>query len=151
MLGEVCHFIDTCSALAGAPVTSAHAMTGPGYEPLLAPDVVVNLSFADGSIASISYASGGHSGTAKERIEVLGRGHTVVVDDFRSVSSDGKEVWSGAQDKGHEAQLTAFREAVKGGISGHATGDAIATTAAALAAAGSLLSGGSVAPNAADG
>ena len=37
-----------------------------------------------------------------------------MIDDFRSVTVDGKTLWKGRQDKGHQALAAAFREAVAG-------------------------------------
>jgi 2-desacetyl-2-hydroxyethyl bacteriochlorophyllide A dehydrogenase len=140
LLGEVCHFIDTCGALVDAPVASVFAVGGGGGEALLANDVVVTLRYDDGSLATISYGSGGHRATPKERLEVLGRGHTAVVDDFRRVTVDEKEVFKAPADKGHGAELRAFRRAMLDG-GGDITTPALATMAATLAAGRSLLTG----------
>ena len=40
--------------------------------------------------------------------------HRIVIDDFRSVTADGKRLWKGRQDKGHHALAAAFRQAVAG-------------------------------------
>lgn len=106
LLGEVCHFIDTCCALVDdIPVTSVYAASSGQGEALLDSDVSVLLGFEDGSQASIVYASGGHASTPKERLEVLGRGHTVLVDDFARLDVDGKPAWSSSKDKGNRALL----------------------------------------------
>lgn len=115
LLGEVCHFVDTCAALAG-PVRRVSAMaSGDRAELLLSGSFTVSLAHEDGSLSTISYAAGGHSSTAKERIEILGRGHTVVVRDFREIEIDGSSKKLGGQDKGHAAMVQAFREAVRRG------------------------------------
>lgn len=117
LLGEVCHFVDTCAALVGADVVTVRALAGvgAGKELLLADDLVLALGHADGSLSTVSYASAGAPGTAKERIEVLGGGHTWVIEDFRRLVVDGKEVSSGRQDKGHAGAVDAFRAALGGG------------------------------------
>ncbi|HVE62578.1 MAG TPA: bi-domain-containing oxidoreductase [Mycobacteriales bacterium] len=115
LLGEVCHFVDTCAALVGAVVTDVRSLAIPGPEVLLSDDVVLALQHADGSLSTISYASGGGPATPKERIEVLGGGHTWVVDDFRSLTCDGKSVSvTRRQDKGQAAAVQHFRQAVQG-------------------------------------
>lgn len=115
LLGEVCHFVDTCAALAGSDVLQVRALTGSQQELLLADDVVLAMSHRNGSLSSISYASSGSPGTRKERIEILGGGHTWVIDDFRQVERDGKTIASGnRQDKGHAHAVEAFRRAVQG-------------------------------------
>ncbi|MFZ4718665.1 MAG: bi-domain-containing oxidoreductase [Ilumatobacteraceae bacterium] len=136
LLGEVCHFIDTCMALVGRPVLRVAATGSATGEAALVDDIGVLLGFDDGSIATIAYGSGGHANTAKERIEILGRGHTVVIDDFRSIEVDGS-VDRHPQDKGHVAQLHAFARDLRS--AGTAAGEAaIATTEVALRAVAAL-------------
>ena len=40
--------------------------------------------------------------------------HRIVIEDFRSVTADGRKLWKGRQDKGHRALAAAFRQAVAG-------------------------------------
>ena len=115
LLGEVCHFVDTAQALAGAPVEEVTGLPGgggPGGRHR--DDAVVSLRFADGSLATIAYGSAAPV-AGKEWIEIQAESHRVVIEDFRSVLADGKRVWKGRQDKGHHAEATAFRQAVAGG------------------------------------
>lgn len=115
LIGEVCHFVDTCAALAGSEIMQVRARSGGSGELLVAEDVVLALSHRNGSLSTISYASKGSPSTRKERIEVLGGGHTWVIDDFRSIERDGKALRSGnRQDKGQEPAVLAFRRAVRG-------------------------------------
>lgn len=110
LLGEACHFIDACGAIMNSEIVEVHAMSsGSGTDLLLAEDLVISLRYADGSLASITYASDGHATTPKERIEILGRGRSAVIDDFRSVIADGKPVRMNAPGKGHDATVGAFR------------------------------------------
>ncbi len=116
LLGEVCHFIDTCSAIVGLPVKQVKAV-GSGFdERVISEDIALVLTFDDGSIASITYSVNGHSSTPKERIEVLGRKKSAVVDDFRSITLDGKKESFKSQDKGQTGAFTEFKKLiVKGG------------------------------------
>jgi predicted dehydrogenase len=141
LLGEVCHFVDTCTALAGAPPAEVVAVAGPAGEAQGGTDLALALRFDDGSLATITYASGGHSSTAKERIEILGGGHTLVIDDFRSLTVDGADAWSGSQDKGHTALVSAFARAVNQGQSDTVTEQSLASSRATLAALASVLDG----------
>ena len=113
LLGEVCHFIDTCNAVADSPVVSVLARAGGGEELLLSDDIALIVQYGDGSIASISYASGGHPSTEKERFEVLGRGHTVLIDDYRSMTIDGRVRKGQGQDKGHQGEMEYFRRVLR--------------------------------------
>jgi hypothetical protein len=105
LVGEVCHFIDTCAHLVGAPVTRVHGVGGSDRGSVLSEDLTVLLAFADGSSASIGYSTAAFPQGSKELIDVLGRGHTIAVDDFRRVQVDGKWSGSGKQDKGHNSQF----------------------------------------------
>lgn len=141
LLGEVCHFVDTCAAVVRSDVVSVHAVAGTGAELLLADDIVLTLRHANGSLSTISYASAGSPGTAKERIEVLGAGHTWVIEDFTRLLLDGKTVPpTGRQDKGHTAAVTAFREALRSDGGGTETAALFATARSTLLAAVDLRS-----------
>lgn len=135
LIGEVCHFIDTCNAIVGSDVLGVSAFGDQLPESLLSQNVVVSLSYADGSVASITYAVGGHRSTAKERIEILGRGHTVVIEDFRAIDIDG-QLAKHQQDKGHIEQLVAWSVERSAGSLG--TASALASMTVALKAAASL-------------
>ncbi len=113
LLGEVCHFVDTAQALVGAPIEDVTGLAGGAAGGPDGDDAVVSLRFADGSVAAIGYSSVAPSG-GKERIEVHAGTRRVVIDDFRSVTADGKTVWKGRQDKGHAALAAAFWRAVAG-------------------------------------
>jgi len=137
LLGEVCHFIDTCEAIAGSVAVEINAMgTGAGVESLLHEELVTSVRYADGSLASITYASDGHPSTSKERIEILGRGRTVVIDDFRKVLLDGRPTPIKVPGKGHGALVLAYRKALLGVDSIPA--DPMTSTRASLIAAASL-------------
>jgi hypothetical protein len=136
LLGEVCHFVDTAQALVGAPIEDVTALPGG-----VGDDVAVALRFSDGSLASIGYGSAVPS-AGKEWIEVHAGSHRVVIDDFRSVTVDGRRTWRGRQDKGHSALAAAFRQAVTGGA-GLPTDDMLATMRATIqAAAGHAIQAG---------
>ena len=139
LLGEVCHFVDTCAAVVGSEVTSVHALAGARGELLLADDLALTLGHANGSLSTIAYASAGSHRTAKERIEVLGGGHTWVINDFKSLQLDGKEIPpSGRQEKGHKAAVAAFYDTLRGDDSGAQTAGLLATARATLLAAADL-------------
>ena len=114
LVGEVCHMVDLLVDLTGSTVTSVFAQPGAAGD-----DMVVTLTFADGSLGTIVYASGGDRGMPKEQLEVLGGGLSAVLDDFRRlrVYQGGSEKRFGgrlaAQDKGHAAELAAFLTAVR--------------------------------------
>ena len=79
--------------------------------------LTINLAFENGSIAAISYFSNGNPEVPKEVIEVYSGGTVMIVDDFRRLSVFGKRksVRSAAKDKGHQACVNAFLDAVRTG------------------------------------
>jgi polar amino acid transport system substrate-binding protein len=119
IIGEVCHFIDFVQYLTGSlPIrVSADAVSQSVQGGSLDDSAAITLSMSDGSIASIVYAAGGDTSIAKERCEVFCRGSYAVIDDFKTGSfvREGKEVklGGGPRDKGHEAEISAFVEAVR--------------------------------------
>ena len=116
IVGEVCHFVDLCSFLAASPVTQVSAMTM--ADPANQQDTLsITLGFANGSVAGITYFSNGNKQLPKEYLEVFQSGNVSVMNDFRELSSFGKNSVSekGVQDKGHKAEVRAFLEAVRNG------------------------------------
>jgi predicted dehydrogenase len=122
LLGEVCHFVDTCNAIVGEPPRSAYAVgTGVG-EALLQEDVTVTLDYASGSQALITYTAGAPKGAGKERIDIVRGDRAAEIDDFRAVTlrsaTSVERVGYKPADKGHRAELRVFREAVAGRVDG---------------------------------
>lgn len=111
LLGEVCHFIDTANAIIDAePVTVA--CTGPNDD--RHDNYGLLIGYADGSFATITYAAEANRSTPKERCEILGRGHTIVIDDYREMTVDGCKV-KVEPGKGHVESLQAFATALRAG------------------------------------
>ena len=112
IVGEVCHFIDLSSWIIGAAPTMVEAVGSGRGETALEEDVTVLLGYPDGSSATITYTTGAFAGTAKERIEILGRGHTVLIDDFRSLTVDGRRKKDVHPGKGHLEAVDTFRRGI---------------------------------------
>ena len=118
IIGEACHFIDLLRFLVGSPVAASTAShTGSSRTP--DPSVSISLKFADGSIGTIHYLTGGHAAFPKERIEVFAGGRVLQLDNFRILRAFGwpgfasQRLWR--QDKGQNACAAAFMRAVKSG------------------------------------
>ncbi|MBE3074020.1 MAG: bi-domain-containing oxidoreductase [Actinobacteria bacterium] len=142
LLGEVCHFVDVISWVVGSAPVRIVAMGGGVGETLLQEDLVVTASYEDGSLATVTYAENGHGSTPKERLEILGRGHSVLIDDYKRLTIDGKDVKITSGDKGHVRNLEIFRDVVAGKVDGSADlRMSIESTATMLAAADSLTNG----------
>lgn len=142
IVGELCHFVDLASWLVDAPLASVHAVGSGRGEAALDEDVTVLLGYQDGSAAAVTYTTGAYPGTGKERIEIVGRGHTVIIDDFRSLEIDGKTRKDLAPGKGHRQQLELLRTALSGGVSAPDAAASFATTEACLQIVGSLVEQG---------
>lgn len=114
IVGEVCHFVDTLTFLAGALPVEVQAVTAQG-----ASDAVsVLMRFADGSTGTIVYSALGDPAVGKEYLEVFGPGRVVQLDDYRTltISTGGKsKISKSAQDKGQNALVAAFLTAVRKG------------------------------------
>ncbi len=141
LMGEVCHFVDTASALIGDdPVDVVSVGAGRPHETLLADDLSVTLRYPDGSMAIIVYTSAA-GGWGKEYVEVVSGTYRAVIDDYRSAEINGKNVWKGRQDKGHKAAVARFTSDVLRGFS-DITPASLATSRTVIAAASSLLQSG---------
>ena len=114
--GELCHFIDLCMYFAGSKITgvSAYVMNDSAK---LNDTLTVNLRFANGSVANVSYFSNGNKNVDKEYFEVFGNGIVARSDDFKTLTISGKSEnkFSSAQDKGHKNEIESFLHAVKSG------------------------------------
>ena len=120
ILGEVCHFIDTVTFLAGAPVTEVHA-SGVSLDtrPTQAQDnVAVTLRHENGSLGTIVYVPYSADGVGKERVEAFGLAGVGVLDDYRVLELHGSEtdrVKGRQQQKGHREEIAAFLDGVRSG------------------------------------
>jgi len=119
IVGELCHFIDFCRFMAGAPAVriSAEATPVAGKEHP-ADNLQAMLKFGDGSIATISYVASADAGPGKEEITVMGAGRTAVLTDFRElVCHDGgrTKTQRTKQDKGHTAEIERVLECLRTG------------------------------------
>lgn len=119
ILGEVCHFVDFLCFVAGsAPIeVNGHLVGNPGQYSM--DNVLATLTFANGTVGTISYLANGDKSVSKERIEIFGGCSTAILEDFRRldlVRHGRKQVirsrWR--QDKGHHAEMQAFVHAAQG-------------------------------------
>ncbi len=116
IIGEACHAIDACHAMAdSAPIRVFAESAGTSGTLARSDDrVFITLRHLDGSISVVSYQAGGDRTAPAERIEVIGGGKTVIIENWSDLT-----VWSGGKrtatkldgDKGHAATLLAFIEA----------------------------------------
>jgi predicted dehydrogenase len=117
IIGEGCHFIDFLTFLVGQAPRSVSAHGLPDEGSYHEDNVVITLSFPDGSLGTVSYLANGDKSFPKERIEVFSGGRAAVLDDFRSLElvHEGHRKTARSrlrQDKGHQAIWQAFIEAI---------------------------------------
>jgi len=117
ILAEVCHFIDLAAYLSGGKINSvsADALRSSNN---MDDTVAINLSFENGSVASVSYFSNGSKKISKEYLEIFCDGEAAVIDDFRKMSIFSHKITSTKlkrQDKGHREQIKKFIEAIENG------------------------------------
>ncbi len=118
ILGEVCHFIDFLVWICGSTPTEVFASALPDPHGLN-DTVSINLSFADGSIGTVSYFANGAKDLPKEYIEVFSSGTTGVITDFKEMTlhGTGKPVRRRLlnQDKGQSQMLKQFFQRLRSG------------------------------------
>ena len=119
IVGEVCHFLDFVSFLAGAPPVDVECQTVGNEGRYSGENIVATLRFENGTLGTITYLANGDRAASKERVEVFGGGSTAILDDFRALElvrhgrrNVTRSRWK--QDKGHGAEMQAFVAAVQG-------------------------------------
>ncbi|OGU58503.1 MAG: hypothetical protein A2X64_01270 [Ignavibacteria bacterium GWF2_33_9] len=120
IIGEVCHFVDTLTFLAGSLPVEVFAFSSSAANQEISnfDNVSINLKFADGSIGTIIYTSTGDSGLPKEYCEVYAEGKTAIMNNFSSVQlfRAGKEkVLKFDGEKGIKNEIAKTCEAAKNG------------------------------------
>ncbi|MEW6264413.1 MAG: bi-domain-containing oxidoreductase [Thermodesulfobacteriota bacterium] len=121
ILAEACHFIDYCHWLAGAdPVlVQTLSLSGAGSGLINEDNVHLEMSFADGSLATIAYLSCGDPAGGRERLEVMAEGGLAVLEDFKELAlfRQGRKTRHRAAltaDKGYSAEIESFLAAARG-------------------------------------
>lgn len=118
-IGEACHIYDLFTALTGARIVSVKAsgISRETAEQTRNENFSAIIAFEDGSLATLVYTAFGGAPWPKEQMEVFSEGRVFQLDDYRSLTLAGarEPLWSGAQDKGHRAELQAFADALTRG------------------------------------
>lgn len=113
IIGEVCHFFDFMTYVAGALPVRVSSQMLPNGSKYSDDNLAVTLQFSDGSIGSVTYIANGDKSLAKERFEVFTAGKSAVLDDFRRLElrqNGGVKLHRALlrQDKGHRGEWQAF-------------------------------------------
>lgn len=121
IIGEVCHFVDLLQYICNAEPETVYAVSLPvdNANTVADDNLIVTITFRDGSIGSIHYVACGDTSFPKERIEVFGGTAVAVIDNFKKgmFVKGGKtqEYNINKQDKGHKHEVCALINAVKTG------------------------------------
>lgn len=115
-ISEMCHFIDYCQFVIGHKISSSSVQfvgTESMNEKERKENLVLSLSFKDGSLASIIYNTIGEADTIKEYVEIESEGSTVKLFDFREmhIIKGGKISKTKNHlrtEKGHKEELVEF-------------------------------------------
>jgi predicted dehydrogenase len=120
IVGEACHAIDTCVAIAGSsPVRVFAESVGSGGALETSDDrAFITLRHANGSTSSISYQAAADPSFPAERIEVIANGRCAVAEGWTSIqfwTGGRRRQWRSGKDLGHRAELRAFLTACRSG------------------------------------
>lgn len=118
-LGEACHIYDLFCFLAGADVAEVRVQAiAPHGGPYARNDnFVAIVSFADGSVATLTYTAMGAGTFPKEQMEVFCEGKVYRVEEYRGLdvwSASGQER-SGSEGKGVPEELRTFADGIRSG------------------------------------
>lgn len=120
IVGEGCHFVDLMTWMLDAEPVWVSATTLPSgkAEPIGEHNLVGNIEFADGSVASLTYCTVGSKSSGGERVEAWIPGMGSIVEDFKWLQTRGgmrrtKSKWFA--EKGYGAQLESFVKSIKAG------------------------------------
>ncbi len=118
ILGEACHFVDLMYWLLDSePIEVFACSLPPGKkDPIGENNLAATFSFADGSIANLTYCTVGSRTSAGERVEAFVPGIGVTAENFKeSVVRAGlvRKSSSWFAEKGYEAQMRSFFSALR--------------------------------------
>ena len=118
-IGEACHIYDLFTFLTNAKY--AQVITKriqPQTEDFSSQDnFVCTVSFAEGSVATLTYTALGSKDYPKEKMEIFTDGEVIVMEDFKTVKIVGtgeKRVKTRTMEKGLKEELYSFAMALKG-------------------------------------
>jgi predicted dehydrogenase/threonine dehydrogenase-like Zn-dependent dehydrogenase len=120
ILGEACHFVDLMYWLLGSEPIQIFASSLPidSKDPIGQNNMAASFSFADGSIANLTYCTVGSRTSGGERVEAFAPGVGAIAEDFKqSIVKTGivRKSSSWFREKGYEAQMGAFFTALQQG------------------------------------
>jgi predicted dehydrogenase len=119
IVGELCHMLDLLAFWLGPEVVAWSAAGAPSGAATIQ-DVAVSLRLRDPAggehVASLAYLSVGGKALAKEWAEVHAGGGSLRLEEFTKLEAHGLGTSQELRraDKGHAAEIAAFRDAIRG-------------------------------------
>lgn len=116
--GEACHIYDVFTFLTNSHVLSVttHCITPSTTYYAAHDNFVVTLSFADGSIANLTYTALGSKDYAKEQLDIFVDGKVITLQDYKTLNIVGANI-KGLQhttmEKGQKEELVVFADAIQ--------------------------------------
>lgn len=118
IIGEMCHFVDWARFMTGKPIVKITSSILPNGNRYNSDNVAADLTFADGSVASLLYLANGDSSVPKEYYEVFCEGGVARLEDFVTLelARNRKTTrFKSRRDKGHANEIRATVEAMAAG------------------------------------
>ncbi|NWF68304.1 MAG: Gfo/Idh/MocA family oxidoreductase [Chloroflexi bacterium] len=119
-LGEACHIYDLFTFLTDSAITRVHAQhitPRSGYYSAQ-DNFVATMTFADGSVATLTYTALGAKAYPKEQMEVFCDGKVYILHDYHRLEIVGAKtpaLETAQPDKGHKTEIEAFARAIQEG------------------------------------
>lgn len=119
-IGEACHIYDLFTYLTNSKVMTidAHSIDPRTNHYSSRDNFIATISFADGSVATLTYTALGNKDYPKEQMEVFVDGKVLFLDDYKRLNVTGTKA-SGIRghtiDKGQKDELEVFADAIKKG------------------------------------
>ncbi|MCH9644423.1 MAG: bi-domain-containing oxidoreductase [Gammaproteobacteria bacterium] len=134
IVGEISHFIDLMQYLVNSKPVKVYAerVSADDQVTVNNDNVVVNLKFANGSVAALAYTGSGAKADSREQLEIFCGGSTIRSTDFRCsvrISAKGTQKFkTSSQQMGYREELRHFIGSVKGTCEPAVPIDTILTT-----------------------
>ncbi|MFA6527458.1 MAG: Gfo/Idh/MocA family oxidoreductase, partial [Candidatus Babeliales bacterium] len=119
IIGESCHIFDLflCLTQSTPRSISVQAISPQSTNFVVTDNVIATIHMSDGSLCSLVYTALGNTTAGKESMEIHFDGKTIIMDDFIALTGYGLPKTfteaSRKQDKGHQALLNQFFNAIK--------------------------------------
>ncbi len=136
IIGEACHFFDLMSYFTGSNIKTVYATSANVTNQI--ENVIIHLTFINGSHGTISYFANGNKSFPKENISIFCNNQILVIDNFKKLSGFGFSNFknkSGKQDKGHAAQFNKIANIITNGGYAYTSFDELYNTTNATFAA----------------